>query len=257
LYPQLAKEAFGWKPDSIGPGFSKKLKWKCLRNKNHIWEASPNSRSSKNYGCPYCSGKLVLKTEGNLATENPGLAKEAYGWDPKTISPGSNKVLKWKCSKFRNHVWEANVYSRNKGSGCPYCAGQKLLEGFNDFRTTHPKLAKEANGWDPSKVSAGSHKKLKWKCAVDKSHIWIVDPSNRATGNLGCPYCSNKRLLPGYNDLATTHPKLAKEAYGWKPNSITAGSNKILTWRCSKFPNICGEPNQRVKHTLQLVALIV
>jgi hypothetical protein len=33
------------------------------------------------------------------------------------------------------------------------------LQGFNDLATTHPELAKEAFGWDPTKVSRGSAKK--------------------------------------------------------------------------------------------------
>ena len=26
-----------------------------------------------------------------------------------------------------------------------------------------------------------------------------------------CPYCENKKVLVGYNDLKTTHPNIAKE----------------------------------------------
>ena len=30
---------------------------------------------------------------------------------------------------------------------------------------THPELAKEADGWDPSEFSYGSDKKVNWKCS--------------------------------------------------------------------------------------------
>ena len=35
---------------------------------------------------------------------------------------------------------------------------EKVLTGFNDLATTHPELAMQAEGWDPTKVIAGTHK---------------------------------------------------------------------------------------------------
>jgi len=34
------------------------------------------------------------------------------------------------------------------------------------------------------------------------------------------------KLIPGKNDLATKFPKIADEADGWKPSTVTAGSRK-------------------------------
>ena len=39
----------------------------------------------------------------------------------------------------------------------------RIIKGVNDLATTHPEIAKEAYGWDPRTVSAGSHKKLEWE----------------------------------------------------------------------------------------------
>jgi len=97
---------------------------------------------------------------------------------------------------------------------------------------TYPELAKEAYGWDPSKVTHGSKKLLKWKCPV--GHIWEQTPNNRTAQGFGCSYCSGKRVLAGFNDLATTHADLAKEAYGWDPTAISFGSHKNLDWVCTK-----------------------
>ena len=36
----------------------------------------------------------------------------------------------------------------------------KLVAGINDLATLHPEVAAEADGWDPSKIVAGSGKKL-------------------------------------------------------------------------------------------------
>ena len=59
---------------------------------------------------------------------------------------------------------------------------------------------------DIKTLTCGSKKKAWWKC--EKSHEWIATIKDRNNGR-GCPYCSNKKILIGYNDLVTTNPKLA------------------------------------------------
>ena len=46
----------------------------------------------------------------------------------------------------------------------------KPKKGINDLATLFPYVAVEADGWDPSKVLAGSHKKLPWICK--EGHRW-------------------------------------------------------------------------------------
>jgi hypothetical protein len=58
---------------------------------------------------------------------------------------------------------------------------------FNDLATTHPELAKQAHGWDPRTVVAGSGKRLEWKC--EKGHIWKTTLNHR-TNDRNCPSCS-------------------------------------------------------------------
>ncbi|NBO57114.1 MAG: hypothetical protein EBU84_21530, partial [Actinobacteria bacterium] len=53
--------------------------------------------------------------------------------------------------------------------------------------TTHPELAAEAVGWDPMTVTAGSHKKLKWKCS--NNHTWFAEVKNRTNRKSNCPQC--------------------------------------------------------------------
>ena len=95
---------------------------------------------------------------------------------------------------------------------------------------THPELAKEADGWDSTEITKGSHKKLQWKCK--KHHVWVAAVNSRVLGR-GCPVCSNKSVLVGVNDLATTHPHIAIEAFGWDPTTVTFGSSKRKTWKCA------------------------
>ena len=183
-------------------------------------------------------GRCVILHNNNLATVNPKLAKEVSP-DSKIkateVTAGSNKKLLWRCSK--GHEWEARVSKRSQGSDCPYCSNRKILTGFNDLATTNPELSKEISPNSEIKateVTVGSGKKLLWVCS--KGHEWDAEVKKRFHGN-GCPYCSNRKALSRFNDLATTNPELAKEV---SPNSeikateVTLGSKKKLLWKCVK-----------------------
>jgi predicted GIY-YIG superfamily endonuclease len=102
--------------------------------------------------------------------------------------------LEWICSQ--KHVWIAEGSNRIVGHGCPYCTNQKVLKGFNDLATTNPELAKEANGWDPSAVIAGTTKKLSWKCS--EGHVWEAAVSSRNQGR-GCSSCVEFGFSPNEN----------------------------------------------------------
>ncbi len=164
-----------------------------------------------------------------LSETHPELAKEAYGWDPKKITFGSNKKVQWKCKN--EHIFVSDVANRSlNNNGCPFCSNQKVLIGFNDLATIQPDLAKQANGWDPTTVVAGSNKKLGWKC--DQGHEWDAVVALRTGVKTNCPVCANLKILIGFNDLATTHPDLAKQANGWDPTTVVAGSGKGFGWKC-------------------------
>ena len=75
-----------------------------------------------------------------------------------------------------------------------------------------------------------------WKCEL--GHEWAVPIANRTRNpghDPGCPYCHNRKVLPGFNDLATTHPEIAKEwnpyqNRGIKPTEVGAFSRKEVWW---------------------------
>lgn len=163
-----------------------------------------------------------MKQKAPLSLTHPQLSAEAVGWDPSEFFAGSNKKVLWRCSL--GHEWDSIIANRAKGSGCPVCAGQKVLAGFNDLATKYPELAKQADGWDPTTVRPGSHQILAWRCPV--GHSWDAQVKSRALNENGCPYCSGFKAQSGVNDLATTHPDLAKQADGWDPTTISSGSSK-------------------------------
>jgi hypothetical protein len=226
-HPEIARQADGWDPSLIVAGTPRKFNWICTTG--HKWSATVNSRTLLRTGCPICANKQVLAGLNDLATTHPELAAQADGWDPTTVIAGNHKQFDWRCPI--GHTWTASLTNRtNRGSGCPICANKQVLAGFNDLATTHPALAAQADGWDPTTVTVNSGKRRKWKCNL--GHSWEISIDGRHQGITGCPICSNQRLLIGYNDLATTHPEIAKEADGWDPTLIVAGTHKRFNWRC-------------------------
>ena len=67
----------------------------------------------------------------------------------------------------------------------------------------------EKFNFDPRKLSLGSGKKVNWVCS--KGHKWAASISHRVGRGTNCPYCSNKKILPGYNDSQSQRPDLMKE----------------------------------------------
>ena len=99
-----------------------------------------------------------------LSKTHPELAKDAVGWDPGTVTKGSKKKLKWKCTK--KHIWEATVQDRASGKGCRKCFLESPRK-FTSLAKGNPILAKQALGWDPKLFGVASNKKVTWKCKLN------------------------------------------------------------------------------------------
>ena len=174
--------------------------------------------------------------------------------NPIELLTGSNKKVWWKCNKC-GHKWQAYIIARaKKNSGCPACAGRVPIVGVNDIFTVKPELKEE---WDytknininPFELPKGSHVQVWWVCKKCR-HSWKASIRRRTEGS-GCPCCANRITVSGINDLATTHPEIAKEWHlikneKYTPSQVTAGSNKLFWWKCS----VCGyewkaSPNSR------------
>ena len=230
-HPELAAQADGWDPNLVNAGSNKRFSWVC--SYGHKWITKPNDRTSGGRrpvsGCPVCSGRVTLAGFNDLQTKNPELAKQAFNFDPSTVAPFSSKKYLWKCSK--EHNWSATVADRSRGFGCPYCAGQKVLIGFNDLMTVEPKIAAEAFEWDPRTVTRSTTQKKAWKCPLN--HQYTASVAARSRGS-GCSICAGKQVLVGFNDLATTDPEIAIQAFEWDPRTVTRASNKKRKWMCSR-----------------------
>ena len=108
---------------------SKKVWWQCEKIKTHEWEATISNRTNrigkknKQISCVYCSGQKVGE-DNNLLFKFLEVAKEWHPTKngdkkPQDYTSGSNEKFWWKCVK--DHEWEATIWGRSSGSGCPKC----------------------------------------------------------------------------------------------------------------------------------------
>jgi hypothetical protein len=44
-------------PGDVVPGSNKRVWWRCLLDRAHVWATSVSNRSRLGHGCPYCSGR--------------------------------------------------------------------------------------------------------------------------------------------------------------------------------------------------------
>ena len=254
--PELARE---WnydkngdlRPEGVLAGSHESVWWKCANG--HEWKTQIVNRRN-GCGCPYDAGKRIIAGETDLKTRYPDLCRE---WDaekngrimPNDIACHSPERYWWIC--HRGHSYRASstnkIRSLNEAnsSGCPYCAGKRPIVGETDLRTVHPELMNE---WDfvkngerrPEDFTAGSQKKVWWKC--EEGHSWKAAICNRHGGH-GCHVCGTLKdkhiVIPGHNDLASKFPHIADQ---WNyelnenltPQQVMPGSNKKVWWICKR-----------------------
>lgn len=252
LYPDIAKD---WdyelngelKPEDCTSASSRKVFWKCKKCKQS-WSARISNRTINIRGCPYCSHQKPIVGVNDLPTLRPDLMED---WDyqkntidPHTLMPNSNINVYWKCHVC-GYEYMTNVANKNKGYGCKRCAGYVVIKGKNDLATLYPNIAKE---WDyaanypvkPEDIFPKTNKIFNWICSLGHKYSASPNSRTREPHGTGCPYCSGNKVLPGFNDVATLYPEIAKDFHPTlnvvKANEVTKGYGKKITFLC---PN-CG-----------------
>lgn len=247
-YPLLLKE---WhptlntdvSPDNLAPSTHRKVWWRC--SKGHVWKAQVKSRVSGT-GCPICNNRKVELGENDLATTHPEIAAQWHptkngSRTPQSVVCGHHAKVWWQCEK--GHEWQATIISRTfNGNGCPVCAGKVVIAGVNDLASANPTVATQ---WHPTKngtltpeqVTPFSNRKAWWIC--DKGHEYYSVIAHKVQNSSGCPYCTNRKVLAGFNDLATLEPEIAAQWHPilngeLTPQMVTVGSHKRIWWQCSE-----------------------
>lgn len=188
---------------------------------------------------------MAEKKEKQYVSDNAQLMAE-WDWeknndlclDPYMLTQGCHTIAWWKCTQ--GHSYESQIRNRVSGYGCPYCAGKKVMIGYNDLETFYPEVAKDWN-YDkngiltPTTITYASNKKVWWRCSTCSGE-YEASVVNRTKRGSACPYCANQKVLVGYNDLQSQSPELAAE---WsdmntiQPTEVTPHSNKKVYWRCA------------------------
>ncbi len=286
-YPLLLKQWNNTKngnltPDRVYANSNNPCYWVCDvcgYGNDENWFVSPNSRIESNgkiNGCPVCSNKILKVGINDFETfckNNPKFLHLLSEWDyEKNIKIGleinkikfndSSEIIYWKCNKCGYH-WSTKLNDRTvKNSGCKLCLNKTIVKGVNDIATTHPQIANEwdinknlkENGRTKYNTSHGYNKLVWWICP--NGHSYQASPNDRCgKKHTGCPYCSNKKLLKGFNDFETfchNNPEFLHLLSEWdyKKNSfkideLVYGSDEVIAWKCSKCGHHWNTPLRR------------
>lgn len=248
LYPNLASQWHPTRngtltPSQVSTGSHRLVWWVC--EKGHVWRTQIRSRV-EGCGCPVCADREIRPEENSLAVRFPQLAAQWHptrngNLMPDMLAPGTNRQVWWRCEK--GHAWLASVSSRTVGgSGCPVCAGRSVIPGENDLATFFPAIADQ---WHPEKngnltpecLSPYSNHKVWWMCPL--GHEYQATVAARTGRGSGCPYCTGRKVLSGFNDLAALEPEVAKQWHPTlngilTPEMVTVGSSRRVWWECDR-----------------------
>lgn len=185
---------------------------------------------------------VVTPGVNDLQTTHPHLAAQWHPYlngdlTPQDVYAGAHTRVWW---SSHGHYWTATLASRSRsGAKCGVCSNRFLNPGINDLATLNPRLTL---WWDyeanfpliPEQVIGGkSNKRYHWVCPIcHYKHENTV--ASRMAANT-CAGCAGQVTIPGFNDLATTHPLLAQEwdyerNFPLLPTQVTAGHSKKVFW---------------------------
>lgn len=170
------------------------------------------------------------------------------------MTKGMGAVAWWNCPKcgslYDNPVI-IKVKTKPSSSCCPFGSGHRVNH-TNSLASLRPDIAKE---WHPAlncdltphDVTCYKNTEAWW--LGECGHEWEAVISNRTNMKSNCPYCSNQKILVGFNDMWTTDPDLAKLLLnpedGYK---YTQMSGQKLDWKCLECN---GRVNNKVVYSVR------
>ncbi len=211
-----------------------KIDYRCKKC-GDIFSSFP-SNILKGHGCKKCS--VIENSQKRMMTLEEYKMKVAQN-HPNVQVLGdyinSKTKIEHQCKKC-GHIWNAVPASIISGRGCPVCAIKSAAEKKTK---KHDEYIREISQIHPNVQVLGQYidakTKILHKCLID-GYEWFSAPANMLKTK-GCPVCTGKAVLQGYNDLMTTHPHIALE---WdfekndklSPTMVSYGCNKKAYWKC-------------------------
>jgi DNA-directed RNA polymerase subunit RPC12/RpoP len=182
----------------------------------------------------------MLRHRPDLFDEWDFVKNDLIGLDVYTVSYGSGKMASWKCMKCGSS-YERTIEKTVQALQCSYCSGYKVNH-TNSLANKKPQIASE---WHPIKngeltphdVTCGRAVSVWW--LGECGHEWKATILKRAGRGDKCPFCSNKRILIGFNDMWTTNPELASQLADLEDGyKYTQNSNVKVKWKCRECSTI-------------------
>ena len=212
--------------------------------------------------CPYCRHKKILSGFNSFADTDPDLAKEWSSDNPDLPSEymkSSWYRALWTCPTCHGNYFYRICDRELDDDSCPYCRNLKVLPGFNSLPDLAPELVNEWSSENPdlpSEYLRSSRHKALWTCPICHGD-YQYRICDRELDDKSCPYCCDKKILPGYNSFKVRHPEEMEE---WDelanfllvdPNYILSSYNKAVWWICSKGHKYSMSPNLKLYYRIR------
>lgn len=192
-------------------------------------------------GCKQCKSSKLSKIKSK---SNEQFIREVYErneyvrrGDIEILSKyvGVDTKIKCRCTKHDWIYWVAPSSLLNN-IGCRKCGRERTTASQ---KKSHEQFVTEVYELDPDFTVIGTYVTswtlIDFMCPI--GHIFPMKPIDFLNGRR-CPYCSNRRVLVGYNDIATTRPDifslLTNKEDGYK---YVAGSKHKTNFTCP----LCGK----------------
>lgn len=197
--------------------------------------------------CKECGIMKRLRIQQDIAAERTKRDCERRGFTFIKYEDAHNVTVTYPCGHTVDGVRAANV----RRTGCGVCEGLVVQSGVNDLASQRPEIADELwVPWDATRLYHRYQKRVSWRCR-ECGWVWRTTVGHRTTRESGCAARRNMFLIPGRNDLATTHSTLALQVSPpCDPTKFMAGTaHWRVTWRCEKCTFVwLATPNNRVAH---------
>jgi rubrerythrin len=195
----------------------------------------------------------TLRMEDSFAYQFPDIAKEWHPTKngkltPDLFTPKSSEEVWWLCPDCGNE-WKAPIANRASGHKCNECANPKrMITRKQNILSKRGGVNKEfclldwdyqLNEYGPDHYTNGSGEIVTWRCHIC-GYRWETAICNRTKDyKNGCPFCAEKVIIRGFNDLPKVRKDLMEE---WDytenadidPHKQGIGSHLNVSWICRK-----------------------
>ena len=242
MYPEIAAE---YSTDNSTPVnevsiVSKDVStfWTCPQG--HKFTRSVAFHIESNGSCPVCTRSVLRVDQNNLATAYPQIARL---WDPSMNLKLPTETLDTTDEPISLIYDEGDTnnatvdQSLNSKCTCPTCTNRFIDPRNKSSAIRHPRFIRKwsaQNDYIPERAPKSRTKHDKWIC-LTCGGTFETSRRKQTLNDKPCPYCSGKRVLPGFNSLKDTHPELAAE---WSdqndcgPENVLKSSTKRVKWNC-------------------------